>query len=118
MSAKADIVHRMSPVGGKADIPATWPESPLLAKSRQPILFRVSSFPLFHKGSSKMKRLLVIPVLLLTLLIGKPMYSADYQKGQDAAIRGDFATALKELLPLAQQGHVHAQYNLGVMYDK
>ena len=56
-----------------------------------------------------MKRLLVISVLLLTLLIGKPVNSADYQKGQDAAIRSDFATALKELLPLAQQGHFHAQ---------
>ncbi len=28
-----DIGQRMSAVGGKADVPATWPESPLLATS-------------------------------------------------------------------------------------
>ena len=30
---------------------------------------------------------------------------------------GDYATALKEWKPLAEQGHAEAQNNLGVMYD-
>jgi hypothetical protein len=30
--------------------------------------------------------------------------------------RGDYATALQEWLPLAEQGDAVAQYNLGVMY--
>ena len=31
--------------------------------------------------------------------------------------RGDYATALRLLRPLADQGDASAQYNLGVMYD-
>ena len=42
--------------------------------------------------------------------------SADFQKGLDAAQKGDFATALREWKPLAEQGVAFAQYNLGVMY--
>ena len=33
-----------------------------------------------------------------------------------AAQRGDYAAALREWRPLAEQGHAQAQYNLGVMY--
>ncbi len=32
--------------------------------------------------------------------------------------RGDYATALREWRPLAEQGNTEAQYGLGVMYDK
>ena len=45
-------------------------------------------------------------------------WSADFQKGLDAAERGDYATALKEWTPLAEQGNAIAQFNLGVMYDE
>ena len=61
-----------------------------------------------------MKGFLVFPVLLI-ILIGTPAF-ADFQKGLDAANRGDFATALKEWKPLAEQGNVEAQLNLGSMY--
>ena len=64
-----------------------------------------------------MKRLFVLPVLLLTLLVGNPAFSSDNQKGLDAYERGDFATALREWTPLAEQGHATAQYNLGLMYN-
>ena len=47
-----------------------------------------------------MKRLLILPVLLLTLLVGNPASSADFQKGLDAAQSGDYATALREWTPL------------------
>ena len=63
-----------------------------------------------------MKKLLILPVLLLTLLVGTPAFSADFQKGQTAAQSGDYATALREWIPLAEQGDAIAQYNLGVMY--
>ena len=43
-------------------------------------------------------------------------WSADFQKGMDAAQTGDFATALREWKPLAEQGHANAQFNLGMMY--
>ncbi len=44
------------------------------------------------------------------------MFSADFQKGLKAYQQGDYATALKEWKPLAEQGHADAQVNLGVMY--
>jgi len=65
-----------------------------------------------------MNRLLILPVLLLTLLVGNPAFSADFQKGLTAAESGDFATALREWTPLAEQGNANAQYNLGYMYEK
>ena len=42
--------------------------------------------------------------------------SADFQIGLDAAQAGDYATALREWRPLADQGYANAQYNLGIMY--
>ena len=42
---------------------------------------------------------------------------ADFDDGLAAAQRGDYATALQEWRPLADQGHARAQCNLGVMYD-
>ena len=43
--------------------------------------------------------------------------AADFQAGLEAYKRGDYATALKEWRPLAEQGDADAQFNLGVMYD-
>jgi len=65
-----------------------------------------------------MKRILILPILILTLLLGNPAFSADYQKGFTAYESGDYATALREWTPLAEQGDADAQYNLGLMYDE
>ena len=65
-----------------------------------------------------MNRLLILSVLLLSLLVGNPAFSADFQKGVDAYESGDYATALREWTPLAEQGNADAQVNLGVMYRK
>jgi len=43
---------------------------------------------------------------------------ADFQAGMDANDREDYATALREWLPLGEQGNAIAQYNLGVLYRK
>src|SRR6185503_9032677 len=43
---------------------------------------------------------------------------ADFQAGMDANNREDYATALREWRPLAEQGNVLAQYNLGLLYRK
>ncbi|MEK9947016.1 MAG: tetratricopeptide repeat protein, partial [Alphaproteobacteria bacterium] len=64
-----------------------------------------------------MNRLLILPVLLLTLLVGTPAFSADFQKGLTAYDSGDYATALREWKPLAEQGDADAQFNLGLMYN-
>jgi hypothetical protein len=55
-----------------------------------------------------MNRLLILPVLLLTLLVGTPAFSADWKKGWTAYESGDFATALREWTPLAEQGDAEA----------
>ena len=40
----------------------------------------------------------------------------DYQAGEDAYNRGDYETAFKKFLPLAEQGDARAQVYLGLMY--
>ena len=44
------------------------------------------------------------------------VFGDDLQDGWDALTKGDFQTAYKLWLPLAEQGDAKAQYNLGVMY--
>ena len=58
--------------------------------------------------------------LLTSLMVGAFfMFGAvsaqaqDFDRGLAAAQSGDFATALKEWRPLAEQGDALAQYNLG-----
>ena len=63
-----------------------------------------------------MRTLIIIPVLLFSLFLGASSYSADFNKGLTAAQSGDFATALKEWKPLAEEGNAAAQNNLGLMY--
>ena len=41
----------------------------------------------------------------------------DFEAGLAAYERGDYAAALKEWRPLAEQGHAGAQFDLAVMYD-
>ena len=64
-----------------------------------------------------MKTLIIIPILLFSLFLGLPSYSSDFDKGLTAYKNGDYATALKEWKPLAEQGDADAQTNLGLMYQ-
>ncbi len=57
---------------------------------------------------------LAFPVPLL-LLFSTPAL-ADFADGKAAYDKGDYATALKEWKPLAEQGNAKAQNNLGNMY--
>ena len=61
-----------------------------------------------------MKRILA-GLLLLTL--AAPASGQDFEEGRDAYMRGDYATALLEFKPLAEQGDAEAQNNLGLMYS-
>ena len=61
-----------------------------------------------------MTRFLLIVVLLLPISAAV----ADVDKGLAAYDEGDYATALREWRPLAEQGVAAAQNNLGAMYDK
>ena len=62
-------------------------------------------------------RLIRATILAAALILGGGAALAqDFNKGMEAAQAGNFATALKEWLPLAEQGDRNLQYNLGVMY--
>jgi len=54
--------------------------------------------------------------LLLALAATLPA-RADFDAGSAAARAGDYATALREWQPLAEQGHRDAQFNVGLLYE-
>ncbi len=54
---------------------------------------------------------------VVVVLVSAPACT-DYEAGEKAYKQGDYATELKKLRPLAEQGDANAQYNLGVMYDR
>ena len=60
--------------------------------------------------------LAAVPAMVMAL----PLLAQDLDKyfteGLEAARRGDYAAAVREWRPLAEQGHADAQYNLGQMY--
>ena len=59
--------------------------------------------------------------VLLTLSVLMPLTlgeAADFQAGLEAYEHGDYAAALREWRPLAEQGDTDAQFLLGAMYDE
>ena len=66
-----------------------------------------------------MKRLTTICLTVAVLLVGSSgiSWGADFERGWIAYKSGDYASALREWKPLAEQGNVYAQVNLGWMYD-
>jgi len=86
----------------------------------QSFLFKSSSQEAYNsslESKSMTKFLLYIP-LLVGLLMVPGLSWADFEAGLDAYERGDYDTALKEWRPLADQGDVKAQFNLGAMYQQ
>ena len=65
-----------------------------------------------------MKKLLLTFLIILFTLTSNVVWSADYNKGWDAYDSGDYATALREFKPLAEQGDDDAQFYMGLMYEK
>ena len=65
-----------------------------------------------------LQRLFYVFLLTLVILLPCNLAYADFQDGLDAYNRGDYASALKEWHPLAEQGHVIAQTKLGVMFQQ
>ena len=63
-----------------------------------------------------MKKLLLSFFIILFAFTSNAVWSDDFNKGKDAFDIGDYETALREWTPLAEQGYVAAQYNLGVMF--
>ena len=65
-----------------------------------------------------MKNLTATICLTIAVLLGSAgvSWSADLQKGVTAYQNGNYATALREWTPLAEQGSAKAQFALGLMY--
>jgi len=64
-------------------------------------------------------RKLILVVVVVTLGLGASQSAwGGFKEGLDAYDRNDYATALKEWTPLAEQGHPVAQNNLGMMYRR
>jgi TPR repeat protein len=60
----------------------------------------------------------IMKKLILVLVLLWPVGAvADFDSGREAYRRGDYATAMREWRPLAEQGHSLAQYFLGSMYE-
>ena len=64
-----------------------------------------------------MKPIIFLLSLILSIsFIGSTF--ADFDDGWDAYTKGNYKTALKEWLPIAEQGGAEAQFNLAGMYAK
>ncbi len=59
----------------------------------------------------------IVAPVFLSLLVVFPA-SADFQAGSDALNRKDYAAALAEFQPLAEQGDPEGQYGMGILYGK
>jgi TPR repeat protein len=62
-------------------------------------------------------KLLMILTVVFVFTLATPTF-ADYNAGLSAYKRGDYATARREWLPLAEKGNAKAQNAIGVMYAK
>lgn len=72
------------------------------------------------KGTSPIRPFLpTLSLLLLAalLLLAPPVLHAGLDEGYAAYLRGDYAAALEEFRPLAEQGDAGAMNNLGLMYE-
>jgi uncharacterized protein len=58
-----------------------------------------------------------IAAILLVLSFATPVMAGPLEDASAAIKRRDYATALRLIRPLAEQGDANAQYNLGVFYD-
>ena len=61
-------------------------------------------------------RRFILALSCILMMLATPISTQDFQKGLEAAESGDFETAFKEWIPLAEGGDRVAQNNLGVMY--
>lgn len=57
----------------------------------------------------------ILFAVLLVAVLATQASAQDFRAGLDAYDRGDFAAALREWRPLAEQGDARAQFNLGVI---
>ena len=70
-----------------------------------------------HMGET-MRKLVHAIALLLVLGLSAPVLAEPFEDAMAAYNKQDYATAMRLLRPLADQGNAYAQNDLGVMYAK
>ena len=65
-----------------------------------------------------MRNVVKAALVALILALAAPVAAQDFDAGREAYQRGDYAAALSEFRPLAEQGNAKAQNNLGIMYAR
>ena len=81
---------------------------------------RAVVFATFQRQGVAMRKGWVLTVALcamVTLAVGA-VVAEPFEDGRGAYARGDFGTALRLWLPLAERGDVRAQFGVGVMHEK
>jgi hypothetical protein len=58
----------------------------------------------------------LLAALAVSLCLAAPVLAGPFEDGKAAYERGDYATALRLWLPLAEQGDAIVQFNLGLLY--
>ncbi len=66
--------------------------------------------------AAAMRNAIKAAIFALALALATPVAAQDYIAGLEAYESGDYAAALREFRPLADQGHAEAQAMLGIMY--
>ncbi len=69
-------------------------------------------------SSMHIKSFLPLLLSLMLVCLSAALYADDFETGRDAYLAKDYATALKTLTPLAEQGDARAQITLALMYEK
>jgi TPR repeat protein len=74
---------------------------------------------MLERNTTMFTRLKMIAAAILISLTAMPftVVAQDFDKGMAALMAKDYATALKEWMPLVEQGDAAAQNSLGFMYD-
>src|SRR5262249_7132050 len=78
-------------------------------------MIRFPRAPSMSKLGAMVRRSILAALLLL---VAPGVAFAGFKEAVEAYQRGDFTTAFAELQPLAEQGVLEAQYNLGILYEK
>ena len=65
----------------------------------------------------KLKLKHALAAVLLVLRFAEPVAAGPLEDADAALRRRDYATAVRLIRPLAEQGNANAQYNLGTFYD-
>jgi TPR repeat protein len=78
----------------------------------------VRAVEILHDAAMKLRRVLSGVVLISVLVCGGPLIAGPFEEGLTAYEAGKHAAALRLFLPLAEEGHAAARFQMGRMYAR